>query len=99
MAELGIDLKVYQPCDPAFPEYGEPKVADLVCCIDVLEYIEPELIDNVVLDLVNITSKFGFFSVHMGRAVKESLMAYKRAGADAILTYYALDLARWIKNA
>jgi porphobilinogen synthase len=28
----------------------------------------------------------------------ESLLAFKRAGADAILTYYALDAARWIKE-
>jgi porphobilinogen synthase len=26
----------------------------------------------------------------------ESLLAFKRAGADAILTYYALDAARWL---
>jgi hypothetical protein len=62
LTELGIKLKVYQPYDPAFPEYGEPKVADLVCCIDVLEHIEPDLIDNVLQDLANITTKFGFFS-------------------------------------
>ena len=70
LTELGIELKVYHPYDPAFPEYGEPKTADLVCCIDVLEHIEPELIDNVLQDLANITTKFGFFSVHMGPAVK-----------------------------
>lgn len=27
----------------------------------------------------------------------EALLAFKRAGADGILTYYALDAARWIK--
>jgi porphobilinogen synthase len=26
----------------------------------------------------------------------ESLLAFKRAGADAILTYYALQAARWL---
>lgn len=26
----------------------------------------------------------------------ESLLAFKRAGADGILTYFALDAARWI---
>jgi hypothetical protein len=70
LMEHDIKLKTYQAYDPAFPEYGEPKSADLVCCIDVLEHIEPELIDNVVKDLVNITTKFGFFSVHMGPAGK-----------------------------
>ena len=28
--------------------------------------------------------------------VMESLLAFKRAGADAILTYYAIDAARWL---
>ncbi|NID06156.1 porphobilinogen synthase [Luteibacter jiangsuensis] len=30
--------------------------------------------------------------------VLESLMSMKRAGADAILTYFALDVARWLKT-
>ena len=29
--------------------------------------------------------------------VMESLLAFKRAGADGILTYFALDVARWLK--
>ena len=29
----------------------------------------------------------------------ESLLAFKRAGADAILTYFALDAARWLRGA
>jgi len=28
----------------------------------------------------------------------EALLAFKRAGADGVLTYYALDAARWIKE-
>ena len=28
--------------------------------------------------------------------VLESLLAFKRAGADGILTYFALDAARWL---
>lgn len=28
----------------------------------------------------------------------EALLAFKRAGADGILTYYALDAARWLKS-
>jgi porphobilinogen synthase len=27
----------------------------------------------------------------------EALLSFKRAGADGILTYYALDAARWMK--
>ena len=30
--------------------------------------------------------------------VLESLLAFKRAGADGVLTYYALDAARWLKS-
>ena len=30
--------------------------------------------------------------------VLESLLAFKRAGADGVLTYYALDAARWLRE-
>ena len=68
--ELGLSGFSYYPYDPAFPEYGEPQAADLVCCIDVLEHIEPDLLNNVLTDLEKITRKFGFFSVHTGPAIK-----------------------------
>ncbi len=32
------------------------------------------------------------------KAVMESLLAFKRAGADGILTYYALHAARWLEE-
>ncbi|MEF9995143.1 MAG: porphobilinogen synthase, partial [Burkholderiaceae bacterium] len=32
------------------------------------------------------------------KVVMESLLAFKRAGADGILTYFALDAARWLKE-
>jgi porphobilinogen synthase len=32
------------------------------------------------------------------RCVMEVLLAFKRAGADGILTYFALDAARWLKE-
>lgn len=67
--QFGLSIP-YFPYDPAFPEYGEPKAADLVCCIDVLEHIEPELLDNVLDDLARITVRVGFFTVHTGPAVK-----------------------------
>ena len=31
--------------------------------------------------------------------VLETLTAFKRAGADAILTYYAIAAARWLREA
>lgn len=30
--------------------------------------------------------------------VLEALLSFKRAGADGILTYFALDAARWLKS-
>jgi porphobilinogen synthase len=32
------------------------------------------------------------------QVVMESLLAFKRAGADAILTYYAKSIARWLQE-
>jgi hypothetical protein len=60
----------YRPYDPAFPEYGAPREADLVCCIDVLEHIEPDRLDHVLDDLQRITRQIGFFSIHLGPAQK-----------------------------
>lgn len=60
----------YQPYDPAFPEYGEPRPADLVTCIDVLEHIEPDLLDNVLDELSAITRKLVFLTVHTRPAKK-----------------------------
>ena len=66
----GVKDIEYFPYDPAFPEYGRPSPAELVCCIDVLEHIEPDLIDNVIQELASITKNLGFFSIHMGPAAK-----------------------------
>jgi hypothetical protein len=68
--ELGKADFEYFPYDPVFPEYGMPRPADLVCCIDVLEHIELQFLDVVLLDLKDITRGLGFFSIHTGPAVK-----------------------------
>jgi hypothetical protein len=60
----------YFPYDPAFPEYGDPQPADLVCCIDVLEHIEPAYLEAVISELAAITRKMGFFSIATGPAIK-----------------------------
>ena len=65
----GVTLD-YRPYDPAFPDYGEARSADLLCCIDVLEHIEPPFLDNVLDDLARLTVKVGMFSVHTGPAMK-----------------------------
>ena len=60
----------YQPYDPAFPEYGPPRPADLVTCIDVLEHIEPVSLGAVISELSSISRKLAFLTVHTGPAKK-----------------------------
>lgn len=50
-----------------------------VVCIDVLEHIEPELIDNVLDDLQRVTVKGGYYTVstrHAGRALADGRNAH-----------------------
>lgn len=70
LAKLGVSPSEYFPYDPVFPEYGPPKSADLVCCIDVLEHVEPEKLDSVVGEVASISSGLAFISIHMGPADK-----------------------------
>jgi len=70
LKNAGIDSIEYYPYDPVFEEYGQPCSADLVCCIDVLEHIEPDKLEEVLIELAKITVNFGFFSIHMGPAAK-----------------------------
>jgi len=71
LQELNAPKYIYQPFDPAFPEYGEAKEAELVVCIDVLEHIEPDFLNNVLEDLKRVTRRLGFFTVHTGPAKKK----------------------------
>lgn len=60
----------YFPYDLAFPEYGQAAPSDLVCCIEVLEHVEPDQIDAVINELAQLTMKWGFFTVHCADAGK-----------------------------
>jgi hypothetical protein len=57
--------------DPAVPQWSAPPPpTQFVACIDVLEHIEPDLLDTVLDDLQRLTVGHGFFTVHTGPAVK-----------------------------
>jgi hypothetical protein len=73
LQQAGVDLShtQYFAYDPVFPEYGEPRSADLICCIDVLEHIEPEFLDNTLIRISELITYIGFLSVHMGPANKK----------------------------
>lgn len=63
-------LEVYG-YDPAIPDLSDtPEPCEMVACIDVLEHIEPNLLDNVLDDLCRVTLDIGFFTIHTGPAVK-----------------------------
>lgn len=65
------DDVVYEGYDPAVPAYAvQPVPAELVCCIDVLEHIEPTLLDNVLSHLADLCDPYGFFTIHTGPAQK-----------------------------
>ena len=61
----------YQAYDPGVPKYADqPIPAELVCCIDVLEHIEPELLENVLDHLAELTEVLCFLTIHTGPAGK-----------------------------
>jgi hypothetical protein len=57
--------------DPAVKKWAKtPDPHEFVACIDVLEHIEPEYLEDVLDDLKRVTRRMGFFSIHMGPAKK-----------------------------
>lgn len=59
----------YLGYDPA-TEWTDKWPCDLVTCIDVLEHIEPDLLDNVLDDLMMLSKRWAFLTIHTGPAVK-----------------------------
>jgi hypothetical protein len=65
---LPFTIKQY---DPAVPRYKQlPRPADLVVCTDVLEHIEPEMLDNVLQHIASLIIKMGFLVVSTMEARK-----------------------------
>jgi hypothetical protein len=57
--------------EPAMPQWSvPPQPCRLVACIDVLEHIEPDLIDNVLDDLKRVTAGVGIFTIDTLPAAK-----------------------------
>ena len=65
---LKQEVKIYH-YDPAIAEWSAPPApCNFVACIDVLEHIEPDLLEDVLDDLERVTASVGIFSVHTGPA-------------------------------
>jgi hypothetical protein len=81
------NINVYE-YDPGVPELDiVPDPKDYTICIDVLEHIEPELIDSVIKDLARVTKKKGFFTIAMYPA--------KRILKDGRNAHLILEDASW----
>lgn len=56
----GITCYLY---DPAIEGLEFPRVADIVTCTDVMEHVEPELVDNVLEHLFSFCKKVAYFVI------------------------------------
>jgi len=65
---LPFPIWEYDPCIPG--KDAPPRPADLVCCFDVLEHIEPDKLDVVLNDLRRCVKSVGYFTIAMGPAKK-----------------------------
>jgi len=63
-----FNITGYDPCIPGLDQ--QPGKHDLVICSDVLEHIEPELLDNVLDDLQRVTGKMIFCLIATRKAHK-----------------------------
>lgn len=54
--------------DPAIAEFANVPAEpfDLVICTDVLEHIEPEMLDNVLAHIVSLTNEFAYMVIFTG---------------------------------
>lgn len=60
---MNLPFKIHQ-YDPAIPVFSDrPAAADIVVCTDVLEHIEPDMLDNVLTDLRALTKKAIFLNI------------------------------------
>lgn len=66
--DLGFKIENYDPAIRGLDQ--SPMPADIVVCTDVLEHVEPELLDSVLRDLVKLTKREVVISVHTGPAMK-----------------------------
>lgn len=80
--------KIIRSYDPAIPEHAaEPEPAELIVCTDVLEHIEPELLDNVLSHLAALMQKYGLLVV--------SIRPSKRTLADGRNAHLIVESPMW----
>ena len=68
MRKDGIKVTSYEPANEKLVHNNIPH--NFVVCIDVLEHIEPDLLDNVLQDLHRVTLEKGLFTISLKKAKK-----------------------------
>ena len=92
--EVGLDLE--EGADMVMVKPGMPYL-DIVRRIKD-EYKAPTFVYQVSGEYAMLKAAVQNGWLNEEACVLESLLAFKRAGADGILTYFALDAARWLKR-
>lgn len=93
--EVGLDLK--EGADMVMVKPGLPY-------LDIVRRVKDEF--RAPTFVYQVSGEYSMLKAAAARGwleerpcVMETLTAFKRAGADGILTYFALDVARWLKSA
>jgi|TARA_R100001244_G_scaffold49634_1_gene43821 hypothetical protein len=66
---LPFKIQSYDPCIEKYS--NRPRPANILVCIDVLEHIEPECLDDVLEDISSFTKKSIFLTVATAEALKK----------------------------
>jgi porphobilinogen synthase len=90
--EVGLDLQ--EGADMVMVKPGMPYL-DIVRRVKD-EYKAPTYVYQVSGEYAMLKAAAGNGWLDEKKCAVEALLAFKRAGADGILTYYALDAARWL---
>jgi porphobilinogen synthase len=93
--EVGLDLQ--EGADMVMVKPGMPYL-DIVRRVKD-EYKAPTYVYQVSGEYAMLKAAFKNGWLTEKQCAMEALLAFKRAGADGILTYFALDAAGWIKDA
>jgi porphobilinogen synthase len=93
--EVGFDLQ--EGADMVMVKPGMP-------CLDIVrrvkdEFKAPTFVYQVSGEYAMLKAAFKNGWLEERKCALEALLAFKRAGADGILTYFALDAAQWLKEA
>ena len=92
--EVGLDLQ--EGADMVMVKPGMPYL-DIVRRVKD-EYKAPTFAYQVSGEYAMLKAAFAKGWLNEKKCVLEALLAFKRAGADGVLTYFALDAAEWLKE-